>query len=177
MVAIACLSAERFSASDIELRTGEPSYTVDTLRRLQARGHRPQQLFFITGADAFAEIETWHQYPQVLAEANFVVVSRPNYEVSDLRTRLPHLANRMITVPVHPTADIAGKQPVAPQPATLPVFLVEAPTSDVSSTEIRRRLAGGESITGLVLPNVETHIRQHALYQAVPLHGEKRPIT
>ena len=66
--------------SDIELSAPGPSYTADTLDRLRNRsGLAASQIFFITGADAFAEIDTWHRYPDVLDLAHFVVVSRPGY--------------------------------------------------------------------------------------------------
>ena len=69
------------------------------------------QIFFITGADAFAEIETWHRYPDVLDLANFVVVSRPGFCVEDVcRDRLPAL------VRTHESACTA-QRPRSRQPA------------------------------------------------------------
>jgi nicotinate-nucleotide adenylyltransferase len=173
MVSMACLSRDRFSASDIELQASRTSYTIDTLQRLHAEGFRPEQLFFITGADAFAEIATWHEYPRVLDEANFIVVSRPNHDVSRLRDRLPDLAESM----VGPTGAAAPRASVTAAGRTRLIFLIEAPTCDTSSTEIRRRLSAGESIEGLVPREVEAHIHKHSLYQAVPLHGQDRQAT
>src|SRR5262245_5934315 len=63
--------------SDVELRRDGPSFTYDTLLALHAEGWSPWQLFFILGADAFAEIATWHAYPALLDAAHFVVVTRP----------------------------------------------------------------------------------------------------
>jgi len=177
MVSIACLPLDRLSASDIELRAAETSYTVDTLQRLHAQGYCAEQLFFITGADAFAEIATWHEYPRVLAEANFVVVSRPKFEVSRLRNRLPELAERMVDVSDGQPHQPSGGRNITNQGGRLPIFLVDAPTCDVSSTEVRRLLSRGESVSRLVPQDVETHIRKHFLYQAVPLHGQDRQAT
>ena len=53
--------------------------------------HRPEQLFFITGADAFADIASWHDYPAVLDRSHFVVVARPGHPLAGLRARLTHL--------------------------------------------------------------------------------------
>lgn len=157
MAALAVNGVEGLSVSDVELRTPGPSYTIDTLTRFRETSRLgASQIFFITGADAFAEIETWHRYPAVLELANFVVVSRPGFPVEQLRVRLPGLAPRMTS-----GRGQAGGQP----PGGFPViFLVDAPTPDVSSTEIRRRLAAGEPLTGLVPAAVARHIAQHGLY-------------
>jgi nicotinate-nucleotide adenylyltransferase len=153
MTAIAVTGLPALQVSDFEVREAGPSYTFDTLARLHQLGLDPLQIFFITGADAFAEIETWSRYPQVLDMANFAVVSRPGHRASSLRSALPALAGRM--------TDAATSAASAPQPA---IFLVDAPTPDVSSTAVRRRLQEGQSIDGLVPPMVATYITQHALY-------------
>jgi len=173
MAALAANGVEGLCVSDIELLSSEPSYTADTLVRLQAgEGVAASQFFFIIGADAFAEIETWSRYPAVLDLANFVVVSRPGLSVSALRQRLPLLRDRM-RLPIGRAGSLGINE------ATV-IFLVDAPTPDVSSTEIRRRIAAGQSVAGLVTPAVEHHIRQHALYGRQPsapstadqLHGQ-----
>ena len=60
MAAMAAHARDDLRVSDIELREGGPSFTSVTLERLAAYGHRPEQLFFITGADTFADIASWH---------------------------------------------------------------------------------------------------------------------
>jgi nicotinate-nucleotide adenylyltransferase len=150
MTALAVNGVEGLEAGDIELSAPGPSYTADTLTRFQQRsGLAASQIFFITGADAFAEIETWHRYPDVLDLSHFVVVSRPGFPAATMRLRLPLLAPRMTD-----TADAAF-------PA---IFIVDAPTRDVSSTDLRRRRRAGEPLTGLVPSSVEQHIVQHGLY-------------
>jgi nicotinate-nucleotide adenylyltransferase len=154
MSALAINGIEGLRVSDMELSAPGPSYTVDTLTRFShATVFGASQIFFITGADAFAEIETWHRYPDVLELANFVVISRPGFDLASLRERLPALAARMI-------------EPGSTQPAggRCSIFLVHGSTPDVSSTDIRRRLLAGQPVTGLVPANVESHIRQHGLY-------------
>src|SRR4029453_4806688 len=85
MTAFAVNGIDGLRTSDIELSTPGPSYTADTLARFsRATGLAASQIFFITGADAFAEIETWHRYPDVLDLANFIVVSRPGFAVEKL---------------------------------------------------------------------------------------------
>jgi nicotinate-nucleotide adenylyltransferase len=151
MAALAVNDEAHVTVSDEELSAEGPSYTALTLERMAARGFDPCELFFITGADAFAEIETWHRYPAVLDLAHFIVISRPGVPAASLRERLPHLHARFA----------AADRRVVARPS---VFLVEARTPDISSTEIRRRLRSGERITGLVPPAVERHIERHRLY-------------
>jgi nicotinate-nucleotide adenylyltransferase len=160
MAALAVVGRDRWRVSDIELAAGPaaaPSFTSATLRRLQEDGYAPTELFFLTGADAFAEIETWRDYPALLDRAHFVVVSRPGFPVAELAARLPALAGRM--------REAADADRMAATPGTW-TFLLDAPTADVSATAIRERLAGGRSIAGLVPPLVERYIEQHQLYAA-----------
>jgi len=162
MTALAVNGVEGLLASDLELTAPGRSYTSDTLTRFQqTQGLDPSQVFFITGADAFAEIATWHRYPEVLDLANFVVVSRPGFPAEALRDRLPALASRMKSVRAQGRG--AGSQESSAKTA---VFLVDAHTPDVSSTDVRTRLAESRSIHGLVPDAVERHIAQHGLYAA-----------
>jgi len=162
MAALAVNGVEGLSVSDIELTTPGPSYTADTLGRIaDALGLQASQIFFITGADAFAEIETWSRYPEVLDLANFVVVSRPGVPVGTLRQRLPTLKSRM-RLPLR-------RGDSNDQPPGTSIFLVDAPTTDASSTEIRRRLGAALPLHGLVPSAIEHHIQQHRLYMQQPL--------
>jgi nicotinate-nucleotide adenylyltransferase len=137
--AMTALSAaeRRMLACDLELRRDGPSYTSLTLQALHREGYAASDLYFITGSDAFAEIETWYDYPRLFELSNFAVVSRPGYP---------------IVKPAH----------IAASPTS--VISVQANTPDVSSTEIRRRVAAGISIDGLVDPSVADHIARHRLY-------------
>jgi nicotinate-nucleotide adenylyltransferase len=154
MAALAVLADDRFALLDLEMLSNEPSFTVATLDRLASNGLDTRALFLITGADAFRDIGTWKDYPALLDRCHFVVVSRPACGVDSLRTTLPELSARMISAP----SDSGSLT----QPR---IVLVDAPTAPVSSTEIRRRVAGGESIAGLVPAAVARHIRKHRLYR------------
>ena len=150
MTTLAAADHPSWSVSDIELKRDGPSYTFDTLTELNGQGHPASKMFFITGADAFAEIATWSRYPAVLDLAHFAVVARPGTTLDSLKKRLPDLAERMTTSP-KPTEETR-------------IILIEAVTPDVSSTAIRRRLRAGESIAGLVPDFVNTYIAHHRLY-------------
>jgi nicotinate-nucleotide adenylyltransferase len=142
----ALAAAERdMMVSDLELRREGPSYTALTLEALHRDGFAPSQLYFIAGSDAFSEVSTWYDYPRILTLANFVVVSRPG------SPRASDLISSLTSSPA------------------LEVLSVEATTPDVSSTEIRRRVAAGESIDGLVPSTVAGHIRRHRLYVPAPV--------
>ena len=161
LVALALDGRPGYRVSDRELARSGPSYTADTLRVLHGDGWTPSQLFFILGADAFAEISTWREFPSVLDSAHFVVISRPGTALEDAAARTPGLQTRMDRAPCEP-GSTGGTR----------IVLVEAPTRDVSSTTIRARLAAGLPIDNLVPGAVARHIAAHQLYGAVgDLHG------
>ena len=157
LVALAIQEHKRFRVSEDELTREGPSFTIETLRRLHQRGHQPSQLFFILGADAFAEIATWREFPAVLDAAHFVVVTRPGANLEAALARNPTLASRVRT---DERKDGTG------------IFFVTANTRDVSSTAIRARLAAGQAIDDLVPGPVAAYIEGNDLYGAVnQLHG------
>jgi len=120
---------------------------------------------FITGADAFADIATWRRYPALLDGAHFAVVSRPRQSVETMRERLPELSERFVL------AESAETRVRIDSPQTA-VFLIDAPTPDVSSTDIRQRLQTSASVAGLVPADVERYIQRHGLYAAeIPTAG------
>lgn len=155
MAALVALDEPGWTVSDAEIARPGPSFTYDTLQTAHAAGLAPSQIFFIAGADAFAEIATWSRYPAVLDLAHFVVVSRPGSSLATLQARVPELVGRVRTA-----------EAVEASPGT-GLILVEAATPDISSTAIRGRAARGFSLAGLVPPRVEQYIRRHGLYARV----------
>src|SRR4051794_29992007 len=156
MVSLAVLDRPDWRAADLELRHAAPSFTSRTLDLFHERGYLSSELFFVIGADAFAEIASWRDYPRILDAAHFAVVSRPGFSVEELPRRLPRLADRMARPPIDEVAQI---DPL--------IILLDSPTADVSSTAIRQRRVDGESIAGLVPSNVQQHIEHHGLYTAM----------
>ena len=162
MVALALDGRPGWRTSDVEVTRHGPSYTADTLRTLQQRGWTRSQIFFILGADAFAEIATWREFPAVLDLAHFVVIARPGTTLDAAAGRVPELRARM-----------RAPEQARGNGAETGIFLVEARTRDVSSTTIRARLATGLPIDDLVPAPVARHIMAHDLYLAVDdLHGK-----
>jgi len=76
MVELACGCDPRFEVSRIE-ENANPSYSILTIERLHAAGCGP--LAFLIGADAFAEIRTWHRWQDVIRLVEFIVVTRPGF--------------------------------------------------------------------------------------------------
>jgi nicotinate-nucleotide adenylyltransferase len=153
MAALAIGKRPSWRASDLELRSAEPSYTSTTLARFHERGYQSTELFFVMGADAFADIAAWRDYPTIFDAAHFVVVSRPGASVAAVADRLPALTPRLTSKP----SDVVT--------ATRPlIFLIDAPTADVSASAIREKCAAGGSIAGLVPPLVQQYIEQQGLY-------------
>ena len=78
MVELACASDARFEASRLEQGT-ERSYSIDTIEKVRATLDPQDELFFLIGADAFAELRSWHRWQDVVSSVRFIVVSRPGY--------------------------------------------------------------------------------------------------
>jgi nicotinate-nucleotide adenylyltransferase len=153
MVTLAAQAHDWLGVSDDELQADGPSYTIHTLNRLEEQGMDLGGLHVITGADAFATILDWKDATQLIDRCHFVVVSRPGHQAQALRQTLPMLATRMLDAKSYVEA------------STPSIFLVDTPTAPVSSTEIRNRVAAGQSLDGLVPEAIATYIDTHGLYR------------
>jgi nicotinate-nucleotide adenylyltransferase len=138
MTVIATASNPLFSVSRVDIDRDGPTYTIDTLRDLHDQ-HGKQgedvEMFFITGADALAQILSWKDVRELFALAHFVGVTRPGYTLSD--AHLPEAA----------------------------VSLVEVPAMAISSTSCRERVAGGRPVWYLVPDGVVQYIEKRSLYR------------
>lgn len=81
MVALACQGEPLFEASRLEAGHRR-SYSINTIEKVKAELAPGEELFFLIGADAFAEIQTWHRWQDVIREVEFIVVTRPGHEYS-----------------------------------------------------------------------------------------------
>lgn len=138
MACLATASNPHFAVSRRELDREGPSFTILTLRELASEGYEP--IYFITGADAVLEMPTWRQPDDILAECRVVAASRPGSDLRQLAQRLgPERAARITLLPLE--------------------------ALDISSTDIRRRVAQGRSIKYLVPEPVEAYILGNGLYR------------
>jgi nicotinate-nucleotide adenylyltransferase len=153
LVALAIEDRPSYRVSEMELVRPGHSYTADSLRAMHAEGWTPSQIFFILGADAFAEISTWREFPAVLDGAHFIVIARPGTSLEAASARTPELRARL-----------HRPEEAIPNDGKTRIILVEARTRDVSSTMIRARLKAREPISDLVPAAVARHIVVHHLY-------------
>jgi len=134
MTVIATAANPRFTVSRVDIDRPGPTYTIDTLHDLQAQRGPDVDLFFITGADALAQILTWKAAEELFSLAQFIGVTRPGHALST--DGLP--ADR--------------------------VSLLEVPAMSISSSDIRRRSRRGEPVWYLVPDGVVQYIAKHRLY-------------
>ena len=122
MAELACFSEPRFQVSRLEEGT-DRSYSIDTISKMRATLAATDELFFIIGADAFAEIRTWHRWREVAAAVTFLVVSRPGhlYDVP-AEVRLERLDT--LELPVS-SSDIRRCFSVGKRPAHVPERVLE----------------------------------------------------
>ena len=159
MTALAIEDTAGLLVSDLDMDTPGPSYTSETLDRLAARGVNTREVCLIAGADAFLEITAWKDYPHLLDRCRFAVISRPGASALSLPAALPALAARMVAVP----NDVGCRFETTPDVVS-GIFLIDAPTAPVSSTDVRRAVAAGQPLADLVPPRVAAYIERHGLY-------------
>jgi nicotinate-nucleotide adenylyltransferase len=147
MTVIATAANPRFRVSRVDLDREGPTYTIDTLRDLRAQ-LPDAELYFITGADALAEIFTWRDASQLFELAQFVGCTRPGYEMD---------AATLTGIP------------------TDRVTLVEIPALAISSTDCRARASRGEPVWYLVPDGVVQYIAKHRLYPTRTDHPAHEP--
>ena len=166
MSEIATADIPDMRVSDVELKmpSSSPSYTSLTLQQLSESGYSSQELFFIIGSDAFSEIEQWHNYPNLIEQSHFVVISRSGLSNVEVRKKIPSLSGRMRTIS-------ATKDQIADLDRTtksLSIWLIETKTRNVSSSDVRELLYKNQSTDGLLPTAVRSYISKHHLYSDRP---------
>jgi len=141
MAKLATASNPYFAVSLIETRRRGPSYTVDTLKALQAELGADAELFFIIGMDSLANILTWHKPAELLRLCRIVVAERAGYQVdiAMLERHLPGLSASL--------------------------DCIDTPELSISSTDLQRRVRSGLAIRYQVPPVIEEYIQQRGLYR------------
>ncbi|MEI2671403.1 MAG: nicotinate-nucleotide adenylyltransferase [Nocardioidaceae bacterium] len=143
MTVVATASNPLFTVSRIDIDRGGPTYTIDTLREL--RQQMPDaELYFITGADALADIFTWRDADELFDLARFVGCTRPGY-----------------------TMDAQTLNGIPPERVTI----LEIPALAISSTECRERTGKGEPVWYLVPDGVVQYIAKYGLYAAASMRS------
>lgn len=162
MLSLATRTDQRLCISTFELDGPERQYTVDTLFHFRSRFGEPAFLFFVMGADSWAEITTWREWQRLLTLANLVVVTRPGYEFS---------AEQVGSGAAASVIDVRGltEEHVVKsmEPGRQKIFVTDAVMLDVSATELRQaaRENRSEKLDKLVPLEVADYIRKYKLYR------------
>jgi len=138
MLRLATAGNDAFGISDVDLRRQGPTYTADTLETL-AGERLDDQFWFIVGADALADMPNWRDPARIVVHARIAVAARDEDDPRIIVPGIPGYASRIDTF--------------------------EAPRLQISSTDIRQRVAAGASIRYLVPDSVRDYIDREHLYQ------------
>ena len=139
MAVIATASNPRFEVSRYEVDQNQVCYTVDTLRRFRQE-YLEDELFFITGTDAIADVLSWKEPAAITGLATVIAAHRPGHSLAEMPAA---------------TREFLEENGVR---------IMEIPCIDVSSSLIRERVAQGKSIRYLVPEGVERFIEKERLY-------------
>lgn len=141
MTKMAVASNPWFEVSPLEIERPGPSYTIDTVREIK-KIYQPENLYFITGADAVLEILSWKDVNNLLSLCKFIAATRPGYDLNNLEQRLKSLPEKYFK-------------------NIIPFYV---PSLAISSTDIRNRVGSGKPIKYLLPESVEGYIYEHLLY-------------
>jgi nicotinate-nucleotide adenylyltransferase len=150
MLRLALADAPEFSISAVDLARHGPSYTAETLVLLQEQ-LQPSGLVFLMGEDSLRDLPTWHRPDLIAQRAELAVARRPGVELD--------LESVYAAVP-----EARGR-----------VHLIDVPEIDISSRDLRRRVAHGMPIRYQVPREVEEYILRHRLYRETS--SPRRPAT
>lgn len=138
----------------------QPSYTIDTIRRVKTGLRRGDRLYFLIGIDAFRDIATWHKAGELLRECEFIVAARPGYSLEDVASSLPKTLR-----PTLKELRAVGLNE-ALQRRGIAMHLLPETHEDVSATQIRAAMKKrGGQLKKLVPDSVAEYIRKEGLYK------------
>jgi len=158
MVKAAVAEVAGLSVLDLELRREGPSYSILTVLEMK-KNHPGADILFLIGADAFSEITSWHRHEELLSACDFLLLPRPgvlNEASFPSGVFLEPEENRCYSLGDMTEYRLRGGRKL---------LLLPLPTLDISSRSIREKVRRRRSIRGLVAPEVERYIAEHALYR------------
>jgi len=160
MLSLALENHPDFEVSRVEIERETTAYTIDTVKELKRI--YGDNLYFIIGMDAFAEIDTWKKAEELLRSVNFIVMPRSGMDREEILRKLQRAFKKQVSP--GRSADELATAVFNDSPFT--VYFPDAPETDISSSIIKRRLQRGESIDNLVPPCVEEYIKREGVYTA-----------
>ena len=161
MLVLATQQEPRLRVSTFELEASDRRYTVDTLAHFQSEVGESADLFFVMGADSWAEITTWREWERLLGLVNHIVITRPGYDIN------LDLVNSSVRERI---VDLRGSKQiprVVNEAAVEKIFITDAVMLENSATEIRRAVREDDwnLLTRLVPLPVADYIRKYELYR------------
>lgn len=164
MIELAIRGNPAFEVSAVEGRRKGRSYSIDTVRHFLDLHGKARELFFILGQDAFQDIRLWKDWEELLSLCHFVVMTRPGYGKKEVLRGIFSSALAARYRYVRSRKAFRG-------PAGTFIFFRSVTFLDISSTEIRKRLARGKSVRYLIPRRVIDYIFKKSLYQAEPMYN------
>ena len=156
MLCLATSSEPNISVSKIELELPEKPYSIETLTKLKSQFEATNEIFFVIGADSWAEITTWRDWENLLKLVNIIVVTRPNYEIS-----FSHVTAEIIDRIVDLRVD---KRDISPFETS--IFITDAVNMDISATKIRQLVAENQQDWKTFVPaEIAEYIEKYELYK------------
>lgn len=146
MIALAIADKKGFELSECELKKPAPSYTLETVRQFQADYGSNTSIYWLVGADSIDDLAYWYKIVELIDECHLSAMYRAGCDPPNFAKFEP----------------IWGRQRVE----KLQGNVIQAPLIDISSTEIRNRLAAGRDVTDMLHPAVADYIRERGLYQS-----------
>lgn len=161
MLALATQHDDRLKVSRFELEAPNRKYTVETLAHFQAELGTDAELFFVMGADSWAEIKTWREWERLLKMTNHIVVTRPGYEI-ERAGMSPAITKRIVDTRGSGLASTRKRMDDGTR-----IFISDAVTLAISATEIRHaaREKQFDRLANLVPEAVADYIMKYELYR------------
>lgn len=144
MIQIAVADKDNFHVSDCELKRGDPSYTLDTVKYFRKQYLQACELYWLVGADTITDLDKWYCIEELVDICNLCVMYRAGFGRPDLKSLKETLGDDRVS--------------------KLEQNVIATPLIDVSSTAIREKNALGEDICGMVDENVLAYIKKTGLY-------------
>lgn len=161
MVALAAADDKRLVPSLLDAHTGQPNYSIESVRRLKSSLKKADRLFFLIGMDAFREISTWREPEALLDECEFIVASRPGFSLAEVRQALPERLRNSSELRQSSRDREGGTISVG----QVRVHLLPELNEAVSSTQVRAAVRTPGAQLGRYVPHlVAEYIRKEGLY-------------
>lgn len=145
-----------FQCSDIEIKRGGKSYSIDTIKYFLHQGIKGHQLYFILGNDSFAEIKTWKNYRELIELCNIIIINRPGYKGVLIKKTLPLDLFKTLRYNKHRKCyETESKKRI---------YLTGIRGLEISSTMIRELIRKGKSLRYLVPDNVIGYIKKEGFF-------------